>query len=63
MRWFLALLLALLLFNRFGAWMTRFGLGRLPGDLRWRWGGREFVLPLGSSVLLGLVASAIAWIK
>ena len=63
MRFLLILLLALLVFNRFGGWMTRHGFGRLPGDLRFRIAGRTFFLPLGSSVVLMLIASAIAWIR
>jgi len=59
----LVLLLCLLIFNRFGDSLTRHGFGRLPGDIRWRIGGREFFLPLGSGLALFLVASAIAWIK
>ena len=63
MRGLLILLLSLLIFNRFGDWLARFGFGRLPGDLRFRIAGREFFLPLGSGVALMLVASAIAWIR
>jgi hypothetical protein len=63
MRFLLILLLCLLIFNRFGDWMTRHGFGRLPGDIRFRVAGREFFLPLGSGVVLMLIASAIAWIR
>lgn len=63
MRWILILLVGLLVFNRFGDWMARYGFGRLPGDLRFRFAGREWFLPLGSSVVLMLIAGAIAWIK
>jgi hypothetical protein len=62
-RFLLVILICLLVFNRFGDWMTRHGFGKLPGDLRFRIAGREFFLPLGSGVVLMLVASAIAWIK
>ena len=63
MRFLLILLICLLVFNRFGDWMSRHGFGKLPGDLRIRIGSRTFFLPLGSSVVLVLIASAIAWIK
>ena len=63
MRFLLIFVLCLLVFNRFGDWMTRHGFGRLPGDLRFRVAGREFFLPVGSCVVLMLIASAIAWIK
>ena len=63
MRFLLVILICLLVFNRFGDWMTRHGFGKLPGDLRFRIAGREFFVPLGSGVALFLVASAIAWIR
>ena len=63
MRLLLVILICLLVFNRFGDWMSRHGFGKLPGDLRFRIAGREFFLPLGSSVVLMLIAGAIAWIK
>ncbi len=63
MRFLLILVLCLLVFNRFGDWMTRHGFGKLPGDLRFRIAGRAFFLPLGSSVVLMVMAYAIAWIK
>jgi hypothetical protein len=62
-RWLLVLVLCLLVFNRFGDWMTRHGFGRLPGDLRFRVAGREVFVPVGSALLLFLIASAIAWIR
>jgi hypothetical protein len=34
-------------------------LGRLPGDLRFRWRGREFYFPFASGLLLSLLASLI----
>jgi len=63
MRWILIILICLLVFNRFGDWMGRHGFGRLPGDIRFRLGGRDWFIPLGSSVVLMLIAGAIAWIK
>jgi hypothetical protein len=63
MKLLLVFLICLLVFNRFGAWMGRHGFGRLPGDLRFRIAGREFFVPLGSSVVLMAIAGVIAWIK
>lgn len=59
MRWLLVFLLAFVLFNGLAAWLRRFGLGRLPGDFSFRWKGREWNVPLASSLLLSLVAMAI----
>lgn len=63
MRLLLVLLLTALIFNRFGDWLGRFGLGRLPGDLRFRIGRREWHLPVGSSLVLTAIAAAIAYVK
>ena len=63
MRWLLVLLITLLVFNRFGDWLGRYGFGRLPGDLRFRFAGREWFVPFGSSVVLTVIAGVIAWIK
>ena len=45
----------LLLFGNFHRWLERIGLGRLPGDFRFRIFGREFFLPFASSVLICVV--------
>ena len=59
MRWLLVFLLAFLLFNGLSAWLRKIGLGRLPGDFSFRWRGREWYLPLASSLLLSLLAMVI----
>jgi len=63
MRWLLIMLICLLVFNRFGDWMGRHGFGKLPGDLRFRFLGREVFVPLGSSAVLIAIAGVVAWIK
>ena len=60
LRWLLAILIALLIFSGLHKWLEKIGLGRLPGDFRFRIFGREFFIPLTSSVLLSVVAMAIA---
>ncbi|MDL5036618.1 MULTISPECIES: DUF2905 domain-containing protein [Comamonas] len=59
-RWLIVIFLALLLINGLHSWLQRIGLGRLPGDLRFRLFGREFFLPIASTVVLSLVAALIA---
>jgi hypothetical protein len=39
--------------------MRKLPLGRLPGDLRIRLRGKDYVFPFASAVLLSLVASLI----
>ncbi len=59
MRWLIVFLLAFLVFNGLRAWLARVGLGRLPGDFSVRIGGREWYLPVASSLVLSLLAMAI----
>ena len=59
MRWLIVFLLAFLVFQGLAGWLRRIGLGRLPGDLSFRWRGREYHLPIASSLLLSLIAMAI----
>jgi hypothetical protein len=60
LRWLLVILIALLLFSFLQKWLEKIGLGRLPGDFRFRIFGREFFIPLTSSVLLSVVAMGIS---
>ena len=59
MRWLLVFLLAFLIFNGLAAWLRKIGLGKLPGDFTLRWRGREFHIPLASSLVLSFIAMAI----
>lgn len=59
MRWLLVLLLAFLLFNGLQGWLQKIGLGRLPGDFSFKLRGRDWYLPLGSSVVLSVLAMLI----
>jgi hypothetical protein len=59
MRWLLVFLLAFLVFNGLSAWLRKFGLGKLPGDFSFRLGGRDWYVPLASSLVLSLLAMGI----
>ena len=62
-RWLIVVFLALVLINCLSPWLQRMGLGRLPGDFRFRLFGREWFIPLASTVLLSFVLSlAVKWI-
>ncbi|WP_372526229.1 DUF2905 domain-containing protein [Piscinibacter sp.] len=55
-RWLIVIFIALLIFSGLRPWLEKLGLGRLPGDFRFRLFGREFFVPLASSVALSLLA-------
>ena len=60
MKWLLTTFLALLVLTALQPWLQKFGIGRLPGDVRFRRKGRDFVLPFTSTVLLSLLLTLIA---
>ena len=59
-RWIIVVFLALLLFNGLMPWLRRIGLGKLPGDFQFRWLGREWFLPVTTTLILSAIASLIA---
>ena len=59
-RWLVVMFIALLLINWFAPFLGKLGIGRLPGDFRFKLFGRELFIPLASTVLLSLVAGLIA---
>lgn len=59
-RWLLVTVLALVLMSGLTEWLRRFGFGRLPGDFAFRAFGREWQLPLASTVVLSMLAALVA---
>jgi DUF2905 family protein len=59
-RWIIVIFLALMLINWFSPLLQRIGFGKLPGDFRFRAFGREWFIPLTTTILLSLVAGAIS---
>ena len=59
-RWLLVIFLALLLINWFSPLMQKLGFGKLPGDFRFRLFGREWFLPVTTTVMLSLLAALVA---
>ena len=54
MRWMLTILVALMVLLTVVPWLTRFGLGRLPGDINFTIGRRKVSIPLASTILVFL---------
>jgi TRAP-type uncharacterized transport system fused permease subunit len=59
MRWLIVFLLACLLFNVLHGWLTKIGLGQLPGDFSFKLRGRVWHVPLASSVVLSVLMMLI----
>lgn len=61
LKWLIALFLAVLVLGMLQPRLTRaLRLGRLPGDIRFTRGGREYVFPFASALLLSLLLSLLA---
>jgi hypothetical protein len=59
-RWLLAIFVILLVVNASTSWFRKIGFGRLPGDLNFTLFGREFNLPFTTTIILSMVAAALA---
>jgi len=60
LKWVFTLALALIVLTALAPWFSRYGLGRLPGDLTVRHKGRLYYLPFSSTILLSLALTLIA---
>jgi len=58
-KWLLTLLLALVVLSLLTPWLRRHGLGRLPGDVQLHWRGRQWQLPIASTLLLSAAATLL----
>lgn len=59
-RWVFVTFIGLIIFANLLPWLQKLGLGRLPGDLRFRLFGRIFTIPFASSIVLSLCILLLA---
>ncbi|MCY1166135.1 MULTISPECIES: DUF2905 domain-containing protein [Polaromonas] len=59
-RWMIVIFLALMFISWFTPLLNKLGFGKLPGDLRFRLFGREWFVPLTTTIILSLVASLLS---
>lgn len=60
LRWMIAIGLALILFSSLMPFLRKLGIGRLPGDFNFKLFGKEFSIPLTSTLILSLFAAGVA---
>jgi hypothetical protein len=60
MKWLLTTFLALLILTALQPWLQKLGIGRLPGDLRFKVNGKEVLLPFTSTIVLSLLLMLLA---
>ena len=54
LKWLLTLAVVLFVLGLAGPWLTRLGLGQLPGDVTVQRQGRRFYFPVATSIVLSL---------
>lgn len=60
LKWLLTLGLAIIVLALCTPWLRKFGLGRLPGDITLRYKGRDYYLPLATTLVLSLALTLLA---
>lgn len=59
LKWLITIVIALAIVALATPWLRRLRLGRLPGDLQLRVKGRDYYIPILSTVILSLIAVLI----
>lgn len=53
-RWVVVIFVGLVVFANLLPWLQKLGIGKLPGDLRFKLFGKIFTIPFASTILLSL---------
>ena len=61
-RWLVLLGITLVVLGLAWPWITKLGLGRLPGDFRFERDGFGFYFPLTTSLIVSVVISLLLWL-
>jgi DUF2905 family protein len=61
-RWLILFGAVLIVLGLAWPWITKLGLGRLPGDLRIEREGFGFYFPLTTSLIVSLVLTLLVWL-
>jgi hypothetical protein len=61
-RWLIILGVVLVLAGLLWPWLSKLGLGRLPGDIVIERENFRFYLPITTSILISIVLSLILWL-
>ena len=59
LRWLIVVFLALIIFSRLQPWLYKIGLGRLPGDFRFRLFGHDWFIPISSGVVISVLGMLV----
>ncbi len=59
-RWVVVIFVGLIVISALLPWLEKLGIGRLPGDFRFKLFGRIFSLPFASTLVLSLIMLMVA---
>lgn len=59
-RWVLFILIGLIIFANLLPWLQKIGIGKLPGDVRFKLFGKIIVIPFSSTIVITLFTLLIA---
>ena len=59
LKWLLVIVVGVIVISLLTPRLTRYGLGRLPGDITVRWRGRLVYLPITTTLLLSALLTLI----
>lgn len=59
LKWLIVMAIAVAVLGFLAPKLAKLGLGKLPGDLRFRYKGREIYLPITSTVLISLALTLV----
>jgi multisubunit Na+/H+ antiporter MnhG subunit len=60
LKWVVVVALAVIVLGLFAPRLAKLGLWRLPGDLRFTRNGRDYYLPITSTIILSALLTVIA---
>ncbi len=58
-KWILVLAVVVILLGLFAPQLAKLGLWKLPGDMRFKRNGREYFLPVTSTILISVAATLL----
>ena len=58
-KWILVLAVVVILLGVFAPQLAKLGLWKLPGDLRFKRNGREYFLPITSTILVSMALTLL----
>jgi hypothetical protein len=62
LRWLIVLGAVLILIGLLWPWISKLGLGKLPGDIAFERNGTRFYFPVTSSIIISIVISILLWL-